>query len=74
MIESFKKKAWTFKHDYNTRIGIVRVLTKGLQNLCFHVWIFHLSKLVHCTILSLNVFLKRILKLPSYESDQFGGS
>jgi hypothetical protein len=29
------------------RLQIVRGLTKGLQNLCIHVWTLHLPKLVH---------------------------
>jgi hypothetical protein len=33
-------------------LGIVKGLTKGLQNLhvFIHVWTFHLQKLVHCSV------------------------
>ncbi len=52
MIETLKKKLWTFKNEYNKNVGIVKGLTKGLKKLCTFVWTLHVPLLVHRTMLS----------------------
>ncbi len=52
MIETFKKKLWTFENEYNKNVEIVKGLTKGLIYNCTFMWTLHVPLLVHHTMLS----------------------